>query len=306
MASRWLCLALALATAGFSGASRAAESESFVGVDEIRPGDRCVARSVFSGTTVEEFEMEILGIVRGSAPGRDLIIARAEGERVERTGIAQGMSGSPVYREGRLLGAISATWPFSREPIAGITPIGEMLPAIESPAGTEDGSSRGALGLMLIPEDERERSRMAGVSRLAGVESAGLDHATSGAVGAYAGRPLSAMPLPLVVSGAGTSVPDAAAALLSELGFAPVQGISAGGEGKAGELVPGSSVGVRFVGGDMNWTAVGTLTHVEDGRVLAFGHPVFGAGAVELPLVGAHVHAVLPLVSVSFKYASGT
>ena len=129
---------------------------------KIEPGDRCVGRTVFSGTEIEEFEVEILGIVRGSAPGSDLIVARAFGETLERTGILQGMSGSPVYLDGRLVGAMSSTWAYTKEPIGGITPIGEMLPALDA-MDDETGELRGGsggFGRLLFPEGEFAASRI--------------------------------------------------------------------------------------------------------------------------------------------------
>ena len=114
-----------------SGATAHDGDGEFAFIDEIATGDRCVGLSVFQGTEIEEFELEIIGVVRGVSPGSDLILARAEGELLEKTGIMQGMSGSPVYKDGRLIGAISSAWPFCKDPIAGITPIEEMLRAYD-------------------------------------------------------------------------------------------------------------------------------------------------------------------------------
>ncbi|MFH1502232.1 MAG: SpoIVB peptidase S55 domain-containing protein [Candidatus Eisenbacteria bacterium] len=278
----------------------------FVPIDELRPGDKCVARSVFSGTTVEEFDVVILGVVRGTDPASDLIIVRAENEFLERTGIPQGISGSPVYLDGRLVGAISATWGFTREPIAGVTPIGEMLPALERQGPSTSGRAVGALGLALVPPSERGQCRLASISTLAGIEVGDPASRTQPAVGVYGDRTLTPMSLPLVVSGGSESLLADVAGLLGGCGLTPVRGSSASSIEGAGELVPGSSMGVRFIGGDMNWTAIGTLTYRDGDRVVAFGHPVFEAGDVEMPMVGAYVHTVVPLASVSFKYASGT
>ena len=299
--------AVALATALFAlGTGGAFGGVDLLPVDEVRPGDRCVARSVFFGTEVEEFGMEVLGVVRGTAPGSDLIIARAEGEFLERTGIPQGMSGSPVYRDGKLLGAISSTWAFSKEPVAGITPIDEMLPALERSDGREGAGATGSLGLLLVPPDERPRCGVARVSTLAGLKLASAPYGPRAVSGQFGGREMQAISLPLTVPCGAGPLAGAAAELLGGLGLTPVQGAAGTSGEPPGTLVPGSSVGVQFVGGDMSWTAIGTLTYIDGDRVVAFGHPVFGAGDVELPLVGARVHTVLPLSSLSFKYASGT
>ena len=284
----------------------------FVDVDELRPGDRCVGRTVFSGDRVEEFDVEIIGVVRGSAPASDVIIIRATGGPLDRAGIMEGMSGSPVYRDGRLVGAISSTWAFAEEAIGGVTPIGEMLPALDlfDDAGSARGDGTGgALGVLVMPEGELAVSRAAWLLDAGGVVAEdGRGLADSWGHPTFDGCEMAQISLPLVVSGASERFLGRLTGALSGLGFAPVKGASgAVATTSAGptDLVPGSAVGVQLVRGDANWTAVGTVTHREGDRLIAFGHPLFQAGDVELPMVGAYVHAVMPLQSVSFKYASG-
>ncbi len=302
----------------------------FVSVEELKRGDRCVGRTVFVGTEVEEFELEILGVVRGAAPGTDLIIGRAEGALLESTGILEGMSGSPVYKDGRLIGAIASTWQFSKEPIAGITPIGEMLPALElmdaeGHAGGRPGLD-GLPGLAMLPEGERAASSLARICDMAGMLDRWTDtHPVPPAV-AFGDRRLSPIAAPLVVSGAdpdyihrasrvlgpgvtpllGSGIaPGSAARTDIAPGSAAIPGSSSGAEREGGALEPGSAVGVQFVRGDANWTAIGTVTHLDGDRLVAFGHPLFNAGAIDMPMVAVYVHAVMPLQSMSFKYASG-
>ncbi len=292
----------------------------FVSVDELKRGDRCVGRTVFVGTEVEEFELEILGVIRGAAPGTDLIIGRAEGALLESTGILEGMSGSPVYKDGRLIGAIASTWQFSKEPIAGITPIGEMLPALElmdaeGHAGGRPGLD-GLPGLAMLPEGERAASSLARICDMAGMLDRWTDtHPVPPAV-AFGDRRLSPIAAPLVVSGADPDYihrvsrvlgPGVTPLLGSGIapGSAAVPGSSSGAEREGGALEPGSAVGVQFVRGDANWTAIGTVTHLDGDRLVAFGHPVFNAGAIDMPMVAVYVHGVMPLQSMSFKYASG-
>ncbi len=90
---------------------------------ELVPGTFATARTVFSGTEIDTFTVEILSVIHGIGPKQDLILARAVGDRIERIGVAQGMSGSPVYVDGKLVGAISTTWSMTKEPILGITPV---------------------------------------------------------------------------------------------------------------------------------------------------------------------------------------
>ncbi len=302
-------------------AARADTPEAyFVSVEELKRGDRCVGRTVFVGTEVEEFELEILGVIRGAAPGTDLIIGRAEGALLESTGILEGMSGSPVYKDGRLIGAIASTWQFSKEPIAGITPIGEMLPALElmdaeGHAGGRPGLD-GLPGLAMLPEGERAASSLVRICDMAGMLDRWTDtHPVPPAV-AFGDRRLSPIAAPLVVSGADPDYIHRASRVLGPgvtpllgSGIAPssaaVPGSSSGAEREGGALEPGSAVGVQFVRGDANWTAIGTVTHLDGDRLVAFGHPLFNAGAIDMPMVAVYVHAVMPLQSMSFKYASG-
>lgn len=329
-----LIVTVLLAVPAADGARAATPEGHFVSVEELKRGDRCVGRTVFVGTEVEEFELEILGVVRGAAPGTDLIIARAEGALLESTGILEGMSGSPVYKDGRLIGAIASTWQFSKEPIAGITPIGEMLPALElmdaeGHAGGRPGSD-GLPGLAMLPEGERAASSLVRIVEAAGMLDRRTDaHSVPPAV-AFGDRRLIPIAAPLVVSGAdpdyiyrasrvlgpgvtpllGSGIaPGPAARTDIAPGVAPgsaaIRGSSSGAGRKAGALEPGSAVGVQFVRGDANWTAIGTVTHLDGDRLVAFGHPLFNAGAIDMPMVAAYVHAVMPLQSMSFKYASG-
>ncbi len=302
----------------------------FVSVEELKRGDRCIGRTVFVGTEVEEFELEILGVVRGAAPGTDLIIGRAEGALLENTGILEGMSGSPVYKDGRLIGAIASTWQFSKEPIAGITPIGEMLPALELMGGEGHAGGRpgsdGLPGLVMLPEGERAASSLARIVEAAGMLERRTDAHTVPPAVAFGDSRLSPIAAPLVVSGADPDYIRRASRVLgpgvtpllgsgiapgpaARIGIAPdpaaVPGSSSGVGRRTGELEPGSAVGVQFVRGDVNWTAIGTVTHIDGDRLVAFGHPLFNAGTIDMPMVAAFVHAVMPLQSTSFKYASG-
>lgn len=294
----------------------------FVPVEELSRGDRCTGKTVFHGTEVEEFELEILGVVRGVAPGSDMIIGRAEGAILEKTGILQGMSGSPVYRDGRLLGAVSSTWSYTKEPIAGITPIGEMLRALEL-VGEDEGerSSGGGLlrGAELLTEAELASSTAFRIADLLGLTESSSGRSVD-RVAPPAGSSLQPLAAPLVVTGADDGFLAGAAAALGA-GLVPTSGggaaSGAGSDAVSADrmavstdrtpenLVPGSAVGVQFVRGDVDWTAVGTVTHLDGDRLVAFGHPLFNSGPVEMPMVSAYVHALLPLQSVSFKYASG-
>ena len=117
--------------------------------EELRPGDRAVVRSVFRGDSIEEFPAEILGVLSGGRVDGQTILARATSERLRQIGVAQGMSGSPVYVDGRLIGALASSWPFSRDPLFGITPIREMLGLLDQPVSSAAGPAGGPAGVEL-------------------------------------------------------------------------------------------------------------------------------------------------------------
>ncbi|TMQ59106.1 MAG: hypothetical protein E6K76_05820 [Candidatus Eisenbacteria bacterium] len=246
--------------------------------DSVRAGMTGYGLSVFRGTSVDSFPMTILGVLKGNRPGADLILARAHGEFLERTGIIAGMSGSPVYVGGRLIGAVSYTWAFTKDPVAGITPIGEMLNSLRP-----------------MPEEKLEPSD---------ARYGGLDLPPGGA----SPLPGEAHPIatPLALSG---FTPEAIRYLdpwLKEHGFVSAPGGGAQDVGSCDSIVPGSAVGVELVRGDMSATAIGTATYREGNRVLAFGHPFFALGRVQLPLTAATIHTVFASQQISTKVGSAT
>lgn len=286
-----------------------APAADFVPVEELQAGDRCVGKTVFAGSTIDTFDLVILGVARATSPGGDVIIARADDERLASTGILQGMSGSPVYLEGRLIGAVSGTWPFAVEPIASITPIGEMLPALDAlgvePAGG-GGSGRAIRGGRLIPEGERRASRIHWVAETAGLADEGVTGDGAPALASFAGREVAPLGVPLAVSSGDARLVARLTTLLGPSGFTPVAGPAAEEGASTASLAPGSSIGIELVGGDVSMAAIGTVTLLEGDRVLAFGHPLFNSGSIEMPMVGGYVHALMPLQTASFKYASAT
>jgi hypothetical protein len=250
--------------------------------DSVQAGMTGYGLSVFSGTSVDSFQLTILGVLKGNRPGADLILARAKGDFLERTGIIAGMSGSPVYIGGKLIGAVSYTWAFTKDPIAGITPIREMLNALGSPRDE-------------APEGKLESS-----------------DARYGALdlppGAASPVPGEARPIvtPLSLSGFTPEALRYMSPWLDEHGFVSAPGGSAPGEGSCDSIVPGSAVGVELVRGDMSATAIGTATWREGNRVLAFGHPFYALGRVQLPMTAATIHTVFASQQISTKVGSAT
>jgi hypothetical protein len=248
---------------------------------DVKPGMVGEAWTVFRGVKPEPFKIRVISILNNFIPKQDVILMKAEDPRVEFSGIAAGMSGSPVYINGKLVGAIAYAWSFSKEPLAGVTPIESMLA-------------------------ERERPRRAGDDMLAG-GPVGLPH-----VAVSHGGPdepqLKTVSVPLSISGVSNLAMNGLADDLKPYGLVPVR--VGGGGRKTGlpagldKLEPGAPVGVELVRGDMSAVAMGTLTYVQGDKLVAFGHPMFGIGEVNLPLVLGEVHAFMPSIAASFKMAS--
>ncbi len=272
---------LLAAVTGISHAARPPALPATLPADSLRAGMTGYGLSVFKGTSIDSFPMTILGVLKGNRPGADLILARARGEFLERTGIIAGMSGSPVYIGGKLIGAVSYTWAFTKDPVAGITPIGEMLSSLDS---RPDGKPEPA-----EPSDARYGA---------------LDLPP----GASSPVPGEARPIvtPLALSGFTPEALRYMAPWLDEHGFVSAPGGGATGEGSCDSIVPGSAVGVELVRGDMSATAIGTATYRDGNRVLAFGHPFYALGRVRLPMTAATIHAVFANQQISTKVGSAT
>jgi hypothetical protein len=262
---------------------------------EVRAGMKGTGRTVFSGSRVETFEVEILGKLPNIGPGQDLILARCSGGPLAATGIMAGMSGSPVFLEGKLIGAVAYSWGFVKDAIAGITPIEEMLAVGRKDAAVAiRGRRASAWGAEALDALHSPR-------RIAAFFEEELParlplFANSGGVGARV--------LPLSVSGLGSSGVARLEPAFRRAGFLPMQAGGSGGAPRPSEpLEPGSAVGVKLVRGDIDMTATGTVTWVDGNDVFAFGHPLYGLGAVDLPLNAARVEALLPSLERSSKIA---
>ncbi len=280
-------------------------------LDEVRPGMVGVGRTVFAGTEREDFTVHVLGVMRNViGPKRSLILARLEGGPLAKTGVIAGMSGSPVYVDGRLMGAVSyALGQFSTEPIAGITPIAEMLDAtmMSAPARSTRPVS------LSWPATPRELldiwSRDLGRARpfvddpsQALVVSGGSTELTR--VSAML-RPIT---VPMMTSGFDASVIDPLAPSLSAAGFVPMSSAQSPAARITATddrpLRPGDALGVGLLTGDFELGATGTVTHVDGDRVYAFGHPLYNLGPTEFPMTRAVVQVVLPSLMSSSKLAS--
>ena len=280
-------------------------------LDEVRPGMVGVGRTVFAGTELEDFKVHVLGVMRNViGPKRSLILARLEGGPLAKTGVIAGMSGSPVYVDGRLMGAVSyALGQFSTEPIAGITPIAEMLDAtmMSAPARSTRPVS---LSWPATPRElldiwsrdlGRARPFVDDPSQALLVSGGSTDLTRMSAM-------LRPITVPMITSGFDASVIDPFAPSLSAAGFVPMSSSQSPGAGMTASndrpLRPGDAVGVGLLTGDFELGATGTVTHVDADKVYAFGHPLYNLGPTQFPMTRAVVQVVLPSLMSSSKLAS--
>ncbi len=283
-------------------------STSLMPLEDIRPGMVGVGKTVFQGSDLQEFQVEIIGVLHNvQGPRRDLILARLEGGPLAETGVAQGMSGSPVYIDGRLVGAISySIGAFSKEPIAGITPIAEMKDATAVPRRTVQAAARLELP---ITQEGLSAALSAVYNRVAPFAQRAADVQVIGmppVAGSQLGALLRPIATPLMLGGFEPEVADLIAGPFRGSGFNPII------TGGAGATVPavnsplreGDAIGVALITGDLEMGATGTITHIDGDRVYAFGHPFFNLGPAEFPLTRAHVHTMLASLMTSFKISS--
>lgn len=258
-------------------------------VEQIERGQIGYGLTVFAGTEPERFEVEVIGVLRNPNPSASYVLARLTGHGLEETGVVRGMSGSPVFIDDRLVGAVAFAWSFSKEAVAGVTPIAAMRSLAELPSGLQEpvpvaGGSRVELASLLareLPEGFLEGTLATLVPR-----PAALGDGAAVAMG-------------WVTSGFG----DQARSLLTRsLGTAA----AAGGRtaGPLGELEPGSPVAAVLVDGDLQLAATGTVTERSGVEVLAFGHTFLGLGPLSIPMASSEILTVLPSSFNSFKIAN--
>lgn len=258
-------------------------------VDDVHAGMKGVAYTVFQGTQPEPMQVEVLGVLKNfNGPKADVVLVRLEGKKAEYTGVVAGMSGSPVYIDGKLLGAIAyRIGQFSKEAIAGVTPIQQMLEINEF-----DRS---------VPESAETSSNVAPAEK------------TGGPGNPDAGRALSMKPMlqpidsPFVFSGFNEAALQPFVSQLSAAGVTPVMGVGSVSDEKQPEpLVPGSAVSAVLVRGDMDVAATCTVTYMDKDHLLACGHPLTQYGMVDMPMTKANVIATLPSPLNAFKIVNAT
>jgi hypothetical protein len=252
-----------------------------------------VAYTVFEGVKPEPMDVEVLGVLANiNGPKGSVILIRLHGKKVEYTGVVAGMSGSPVYIEGKLAGALAfRIGEFSKEPIAGVTPIREMLEINELDA---------------TPPAESVPARASARSATQPASTAAPDQPVFGDAQLYANY-LQPIETPLAFSGFSEEAVRRFAPQLASAGIVPVMGVGSISDIKQPEpLEPGSAVSAVLVRGDMNIAATCTVTYMDPKRLLACGHPILQFGQVQMPMYKAQVLATLPSTYNAFKIVNVT
>jgi hypothetical protein len=286
--------------------ARGAEAD-FYPLEKLKPGLHGIGKTCFEGSTPEEFQVEILGVLYGTEPGASAVLARLEGGALERVGVFEGMSGSPVYIDGKLLGAIAFTYPYAKEAICGITPISQMVEAFEESAVPKiefqidikaDGLSRA--GRLLRP----------GGLSYAGLARNKASNPEEGGKAGRTGHTLVPIATPLSMGGLDAKSLEIFQPQFEALGLSVIRGAagvapaneSAAGEVKDGDpLVPGSNMVIPLLRGDMEVSAGGTVTYIDGDKIYAFGHSLLDLGFTNLPVHKARTVVIFPSLESSFK-----
>ncbi|MBP2649973.1 MAG: peptidase SpoIVB [Firmicutes bacterium] len=231
-------------------------------LDQIKAGMHGIGKTVVAGSAIEPFDVEILGVMKNQGPSGDLILVRTSGDVINRTGgIAEGMSGSPVYIDGKLVGAIAYGWAFADSKVGMVTPIEDMLKLWDIPGGVNQ-------------EPEQTATQPTGLETLA---------------------------TPIMAAGFSPQALEMLKDKLKAVNLVPVAVGSAPDGTDFGKLEPGSALGVELIHGDVSLAAIGTVTYAEDNKILAFGHPFLKKGLSNYLLTNAYIFTTVGSVQSAFK-----
>lgn len=261
-------------------------------IDEVRPGMRGYGLTVFHGTRPERFDLEVVEVVHNFRPHMDVILIRPAHPILDHAGTVAGMSGSPIFLEGRLAGAYAYGWEFGRDPVAGVTPIASMLAELRRPRRTPPGMLPGSgIPIEVAPTGRRSDAAdlvtdpWSALMRRAQASRAPVQTAYGALV---------PVATPLVVGGVGTAAMRTLTEAFEPFGIVPVQAGGGGGPSAPPADAPthyenGGAVAVRLISGDISGNITGTVTLAQNGQLVAFGHPMMGMGETAVPAAVARV-----------------
>lgn len=271
-------------------------------LSDVQKGMKGYGLTVFEGTKIEKFDVEILGVLKNVGPGQNLILAKVDSPVIQRANVIAGMSGSPIFIDGKVIGALAYAWQFAKEPVAGITPIEEMLkiaqvarPAGASPVGAAP-TMTGTELLSALANRKPEEAFDKLIKEMTATPVSSISGATR-------------IALPISVASFAPETIQRFAPYFEQLGFVTVPtgatSTSATTDLDAKKTFePGDPVGAVLLTGDFNVAASGTVTYVDDEHVYAFGHPFLDMGAINFPMATSEVVGVLPSVASSFKFSN--
>jgi len=295
---RLLALSLTLLTFLFAAAATA----ETMPLSQVQKGMRGYGVTVFEGNRLDKFDVEILGVLHNIGPGQNLILAKVDSPVIQRAGVIAGMSGSPIYIDGKVIGALAWSWQFEKEPVAGITPIEEMLKIADLGAST---SSAVIAATPRISASEFV-SAIANQKEAEVFEKLESGFASASPASTMSGvRPIA---VPLSMSSFAPDTISRFSKYFDAMGFVAVpSGSTTAGASSSlskAEFHAGDAVGAVLLNGDFNVAATGTVTFIDGNRVYAFGHPFLDMGEVSFPMAKSDIIAVMPSLASSFKFAN--
>jgi hypothetical protein len=260
----------------------------YITIDEITPGMDAVCLTVYKGTEIEKFNLKVVDVIRNIMPGRNAILVMGTDERFIHTGPVAGCSGSPVYIDNRLAGALAFGWAYSKDPLYGVTPIEEMLQVDKN-----NPAQKTALAPNLDFSSPIDLKK-------AYDQTINCAKSASSATG-----PLSMLPCPIATSLPQTSF-EGFTDVFQSLGLLPVSA-SGSTSDRFSEytdipMEPGGIITLPLVFGDIDLSATGTITEVVGDRIYAFGHSFLGEGPIDIPMATGYVHTVVASLVRSFKF----
>jgi len=276
-------------------------------LSQVVKGMKGYGLTVFDGNRIEKFDVEIIGVLNNTGPNQDLILAKVDSPVVQRAGVIAGMSGSPIYIDGKVIGALAFAWQFAKEPVAGITPIEEMLKIADNNGGAR-----------MSPTLPAAAPRMSGTEFLGTIANAKTEAVFDKLAADFGARQMStisgARPIavPLSLSSFSPETVSRFGKYFDAMNFVAVP---SGSSAQAGAAVPpmnknarpfkpGDPIGAVLLSGDFNVAATGTVTYTDGDRVYAFGHPFLDMGEISFPMAQSEIVGVMPSLATSFKFAN--
>jgi hypothetical protein len=301
MVKIWFSSVLAALILLISSSTVSAKTDFFK-IEDLQPGMKGIGKTCYQGTKPEEFQVEILGVLHGVNPGANAVLARFSGGLIDKTGVFEGMSGSPVFIDGKLLGAVAFTYPFAKEAIGGITPITQMIDAFDetpsSPAGSRIIFKKSELLSPSIKQDILKNRELHFINA-----------APQNLMEIFGGRALIPIATPLSFGGLAPETLKIFAPRFRAFGMSTLQGTGKVAPDTSlntqapeySPFEPGSNIVVPLVRGDLDMSVGGTVTYIDDNRLYAFGHNMFQLGFTDLPMHKGRSVTIFPSLDTSFK-----